>query len=373
MANIVEKQCKKCGNQIRKETSVKSDWINSFCKKCSGLQRKEDYQKRKKSGENSKHKKSSFSRWSFAEMEWLLENYDNETSYLMNSLARDEADIVEMIHLLKLDRSETLKNVSVVRICKMCHSAFIANSYEEHRHGIALYCSNQCCAKSRKVKVPSKKKLIIDYEQGLSTNDIAEKYKISKGTVYNLFKKHNIKTRDLSMSLQTFFTTEKGQEAIQSRLKTCVEKYNTVCFGHISKYGRTHLKSGWKEDLQVSVRSGWESNFLRYLNFLEKSWEYEPKTFIFKDEIRGARAYMPDIYLPKENIWIEIKGWMSSKDRSKIRKFKKFYPEEFKKLQMVVGSSKTEAFKFASEMGIPIFAFYNDIQKDYGSQILNWE
>lgn len=286
-------------------------------------------------------------------------------------MLKSEEDIEDKIEKLKLKgkthKKGPIPNRRTIRICTYCRAAFIVSEYDVSR-GCGIYCSTYCLTQSNKIKKPSKKLLLIDYESGLSTNDIAEKYKISKGTVYNLFKKHKIEGRSNCEALKRFFKTEKGYKSILKQLETKQKKYNTLCFG-----GNSKLKSGYKKDLDVSVRSGWEANVLRYLNHQGIKWEYEPKTFFFDGERRGARAYMPDIWLPNKKIWIEVKGWLRSGDRGKIKKFKKFYPEEFEKLQFIVKKEGCKEDIYFKSLGLKPFVYYDDLNKKYSSKILLWE
>jgi len=59
-------------------------------------------------------------------------------------------------------------------------------------------------------------------------------------------------------------------------------------------------------------------------------WAYEPQTFYFEGEKRGPVNYKPD-YSVTENdgtvTWHEVKGWMDQRSKSKIKKFKKYFPE----------------------------------------------
>jgi hypothetical protein len=73
-------------------------------------------------------------------------------------------------------------------------------------------------------------------------------------------------------------------------------------------------------------------------------WEFEPKTFYFEDIKRGCVSYTPDFYLPEEDKWVEVKGWMDSKSKTKIKRFKKYFPEEFEKLE-IVGASEYKEVK----------------------------
>ncbi len=102
-----------------------------------------------------------------------------------------------------------------------------------------------------------------------------------------------------------------------------------------STYSRT--KSGKRDDLGgLFVRSSWEANYARYLNFLQDrgeilSWQYEPQTFTFENIQRGTRHYTPDfkvVTADGEVEWHEVKGWMDQKSRTKLKRFAKYYPEE---------------------------------------------
>lgn len=83
-------------------------------------------------------------------------------------------------------------------------------------------------------------------------------------------------------------------------------------------------------------RSSWEANFARYLQFLKqkkiiRNWWYEPQTFYFNKIKRGIRSYLPDFKVKKLNCthyWVEVKGWMDAKSKTKIKRFRKYYPKE---------------------------------------------
>lgn len=94
-------------------------------------------------------------------------------------------------------------------------------------------------------------------------------------------------------------------------------------------------RSGKRDDLGgLYVRSAWEANYARYLNWLKANkqiagWEYEPHTFIFHGETRGAITYTPDFritYPGGRTEYVEIKGWMDAKSKSRHKKMAKYYP-----------------------------------------------
>lgn len=99
-------------------------------------------------------------------------------------------------------------------------------------------------------------------------------------------------------------------------------------------YSRTH--GGKRKDLNnIYFRSSWEANIARYYNFVGIKWEFEPKEFIFNTIKRGCILYTPDFYLPEEDRWVEVKGWMDKKSKTKLRRFEKYYPEEYAKLEII--------------------------------------
>jgi len=69
-----------------------------------------------------------------------------------------------------------------------------------------------------------------------------------------------------------------------------------------AKMGRG--KSGHREDIGHFVRSRWEANYARYLNYIKEPYTYEKKTF----QLEGYR-YRPDFFLINRNTYVEVKGY----------------------------------------------------------------
>ena len=116
------------------------------------------------------------------------------------------------------------------------------------------------------------------------------------------------------------------------------ERYGTAApgwFNATNPYSRT--KSGKREDLGgLFVRSAWEANYARYLNFLIAqgeiaSWEYEAKTFQFEGITRGVMSYTPDFKVINNDgshEWHEVKGWMDDKSKTRLKRMAKYFPDE---------------------------------------------
>jgi hypothetical protein len=107
----------------------------------------------------------------------------------------------------------------------------------------------------------------------------------------------------------------------------------------------SRARGGRRQDINNQYfRSSWEANIARYYNFMGIKWVYEPKQFIFESIKRGCISYTPDFYLPVEDKWVEIKGWMDDKSKTKLARFKKYYPQEYEKLE-IIGSKEYKEFK----------------------------
>lgn len=102
--------------------------------------------------------------------------------------------------------------------------------------------------------------------------------------------------------------------------------------------GRPHPtgKGGKRPDLgDVYFRSRWEANWARYLNWLISigeiaSWSFEPDTFEFKKIKKGTKFYTPDFKVTNKDGSIEyheIKGWLTQKGKTQLKRMAKYYPE----------------------------------------------
>lgn len=97
-------------------------------------------------------------------------------------------------------------------------------------------------------------------------------------------------------------------------------------------------KQGWREvgGQKCYFRSGWEANYARYLQWQVENghilkWEHEPKTFWFEGIKRGSVTYLPDFRVTLHDgthYWLEVKGWMDARSKTKIKRFRKYFPEE---------------------------------------------
>ncbi len=126
---------------------------------------------------------------------------------------------------------------------------------------------------------------------------------------------------------------------------------------------KTTWKSGWREigGIRKFYRSRWEANYARYLEWLRslgeiKRWEHEPEIFWFEGVKRGSVSYLPDFRVTNNSDSIEyheVKGWMDSRSKTKIRRMAKYHPD----VKLLIIAKKE----------------YNGIKRSVQSLIPGWE
>jgi hypothetical protein len=98
---------------------------------------------------------------------------------------------------------------------------------------------------------------------------------------------------------------------------------NDVQFLKHLKSQRKHLKVAyWLNSQPLHCMNNWEAAVVRYLNNLQIEFLWQPKAFRMPD----GRTYRPDLFLIKENIWVEIKGYFPEQSREKWTWFQTIYP-----------------------------------------------
>lgn len=131
------------------------------------------------------------------------------------------------------------------------------------------------------------------------------------------------------------------QAAKLSKLKKLARQTSGVTMGtsksgnHVSVFGAIEFP-----DKRYYMRSTWERNYARYLQFLQDQkiisfWYYEPQRFDFPVK-RGNNSYLPDFKVINNDGTIEyheVKGYMNQGSRTKMKRFMKYYPD--KKLVLI--------------------------------------
>ncbi len=228
----------------------------------------------------------------------------------------------------------------VKRICQHCGKEFEA--YPAHvKQGRSKYCSVECRGKGRRVAR-------VEYpcdgcdeilEISISRFKISDRHFCS----HDCYAKSKIVSNEESKKtvLRECTNCRKEFWASSYDVKKGMGKF---CSLHCSATWRVHNgtriynrgKGGKREDLDgLYVRSSWEANWARYLNWLidqgvVERWEYEPETFEFEGIKRGTRFYTPDfkVYFVGGKIeYHEVKGYMNAQGRTRMKRMAKYYPE----------------------------------------------
>jgi len=149
-------------------------------------------------------------------------------------------------------------------------------------------------------------------------------------------------------------------------------------------------KKGVRKDVhpKYCFKSATEANFARILDFLGLKWKYEERAFTFVQSNGESYKNRPHIYvmdfevlpgrkkkIPSgiESGWIEVKGYMDAQSRSKLRRYKKHYPDEAAKTTIVIYTKyKKKDIEFCEKLGYR-YIFYDALTKEYASQIPTWE
>jgi hypothetical protein len=105
-----------------------------------------------------------------------------------------------------------------------------------------------------------------------------------------------------------------------------------------SQLKRGNKNAGWRNigGHKIYFRSRWEANYARFLQYQKekgwiKDWEHEPHTFWFNEIKRGVRSYLPDFRILKPqgtHYWVEVKGYMDPRSKTKLKRFKRYFPTE---------------------------------------------
>ena len=78
--------------------------------------------------------------------------------------------------------------------------------------------------------------------------------------------------------------------------------------------------------------------------------------------------------MPDKDQYVEVKGWFRKKSKTKMRRFKKYYPKEFERLILVIKNRyKGKQAEFAHELGINYIESYKEITDKVGGLIKHWE
>lgn len=143
-----------------------------------------------------------------------------------------------------------------------------------------------------------------------------------------LGKKHTAERRlNESKSQIKFFKENPTARLKLSEIKKEYFKKNPTAnpwYGKVPQkettYGKgSHYASPYQG--QVWLRSSYELAYAKYLDSIKEPWFYELETFHFHNF-----TYTPDFFLPRKELFVEVKGYMYPDSKYKIEAFQEEYP-----------------------------------------------
>jgi len=150
-----------------------------------------------------------------------------------------------------------------------------------------------------------------------------------------LGKTHSEKTKQQMSKKRIGVKLNLSQKERQRRSNQAQKNIHLRLKQHNSIYSRSN--QGWYKikTKKYYFRSSWEVVVARYFEWLKmqkiiKKWEYEPDVFWFNNIKRGVRSYLPDFKITNNDgsqEYYEVKGYMDSKSKTKIKRIAKYYPE----------------------------------------------
>ena len=101
-------------------------------------------------------------------------------------------------------------------------------------------------------------------------------------------------------------------------------------------HGAASPKVGTRADIGFFVRSAWEANLIRFYRKTKTGFIYEPCEFEFVGLKRGNRFYKPDFYLPKEDVYVEMKEYLDKPSLVKLKRLQQYHPAVAIRLRIII-------------------------------------
>jgi hypothetical protein len=239
---------------------------------------------------------------------------------------------------------------STIEKCIICGSEFVSYAcYKKRGSNNGRFCSRDCANIFMAQKTTTRKaKLFIEIPPPMPTELLAckecGKPILEGGKIFCSRKCYSDNKKKTSGSLKIIQCLNCGKDFETSRgiLNTGFGKFCSSSCSSIYRIKQSPEKNygnsvgGKRQDLENRYfRSRWEANYARYLNFMIKQgqvlrWEYEIQTFYFTGIKRGTVSYTPDfkVYYPNgTDEFVEIKGYMDPRSKTKLNRMKRFYPK----------------------------------------------
>jgi hypothetical protein len=112
--------------------------------------------------------------------------------------------------------------------------------------------------------------------------------------------------------------------------KTCLERYGVENVSQNPEIARkmargfstSTVRPHWKTGEELVCQASYELKVVEHLNAEKMDFLWQPEIF----SMPNGKTYRPDLFLIKENKWVEIKGYMRPHSQLKWDWFQSLYP-----------------------------------------------
>lgn len=233
---------------------------------------------------------------------------------------------------MKYGEKRALNNdVRRSRTCQQCAKEY----FKDKRRSMNIwntskFCSNLCSVKSRQIHTNSiARQTAFRRKRGRpALGSIESNEKVSRLTKLAMQRPE----------VQEKIRQPKGALSLERRMQISNNLAGKMPANLLyNSSGYSNIQRGYYDinGTTIFFRSKWEANYALYLDFLIDhkeiyKWEFEPETFMFENIKLGTRSYTPDfkVFLDESNFeYHEVKGYMDSKSKTKLKRFAKYYPQ----------------------------------------------
>lgn len=218
------------------------------------------------------------------------------------------------------------------RKCRQCGGSYFKDKrVSTPRWTVTKYCSPICQTAAQRIHKDSRARVTAHRRRNgvlpLRSTELSEKLsRLTKEAMKRPEVQEKIRQPKGALSLERRMEISDGLKGkMPKNLMYDNSGYSNIQRGYYDINGTT-----------MFFRSKWEANYALYLDFLTDhgeitKWEFEPDTFMFEAIKLGTRSYTPDFKVYKKDAtheYHEVKGYMDSRSKTKLKRFAKYYPDE---------------------------------------------
>jgi len=164
-------------------------------------------------------------------------------------------------------------------------------------------------------------------EQRKRISESRKGYKPTEETIKNIKESFDIR-RELGLPLGCPKGTKSWSKGLTKETDERIKKSSVTMkesWLNLDRKVRSEnqYKSGYIEELGHYTRSSWEKEICLLLKSYGIEYKYEPKRYKLDLGNDDFTTYLPDLYIPRYDLFVEIKGWFRDKlEKKKIRLFR---------------------------------------------------